>query len=61
MNWATKRARAVVNSIWYTEDQEAAIAASLREVADEAVEIADACGRHRVAGLIRAKFPKEGE
>lgn len=59
MNWATERARAVMNSIGFSEDPEAAIAAALQEVVDECVEITET--RVGPAKDIRAKFPKEGE
>ena len=38
-DWADERADAVVNSIGYREDPEAAIAAALRQVADECASI----------------------
>lgn len=38
-DWADKRADAVVNSIGYTTDPEAAIAAALRDLADECTGI----------------------
>lgn len=38
MNWATERARRVLNSIGYRENPEAAIAEALQAVADECVE-----------------------
>lgn len=38
-DWADKRADAVVNSIGYREDPEAAIATALRDVADECTSI----------------------
>jgi hypothetical protein len=64
MNWATERARRVLNSIGYRENPEAAIAAALQALADEcaeAVEDAPCTGRGRYffAEAIRAKFPKE--
>ncbi len=73
MNWAEKRANAVVNSVGYRENPEAAIAAALREVAEEAVKIAekhadhaDAMGDMRldicastIATEIRARCPQE--
>ena len=40
------RARAVVNSVGFREDPEAAIAAALQQVADECAEIADRVSRH---------------
>lgn len=45
-DWADERADAVVNSIGYREDPEAAIAAALQQVADECAEIADRVSRH---------------
>lgn len=75
MNWATERAREVVNSVGYREGPEAAIAAALQAVADECAEIVENTalkgklndgdefwrGPMNFADDIRARFPKEGE
>ena len=74
MNWATERAREVVNGVGFRENPEAAIAAALREVAEEAVGICEAKVARfredifgpgscvllrRATEEIRARFPKE--
>ena len=72
MNWATERARAVLNSVGYRENPEAAIAAELQAVAEECAEEVGG-GMHAYEGCycgrcaatvdaviaIRARFPKE--
>lgn len=70
-DWADARADAVVNSIRYAQDPEAAIAVALQQVADECIGIAaerieqgilmePRYGRSAldVANAIRARFPR---
>ena len=60
MNWATERAREVVNSVGFRENPEAAIAAALQAVADECEAIAKRYAKWTIAQqLIRARFTKE--
>lgn len=42
MNWATERAREVVNSVGFREDPEATIAVALQQVVEECIGAADA-------------------
>ncbi len=67
MNWANERANAVVNSIGFRENPEAAIAEALQGVADEAADCVESApldcknrGRYHFADVIRARFPQEG-
>ena len=72
-DWADERADAVVNSVGFREDPEAAIAAALQQVADECAEIAfsvallyannrkqaeRSVGADSVLSEIRARFPR---
>lgn len=49
--WARDRARAVVNSVGFTENTEAAIEAALQGVADECAEMANERRQHFVNAL----------
>lgn len=49
--WARDRARAVVNSVGFSESVEAAIAAALQQVADECAEMANERRQHFVNAL----------
>lgn len=69
------RAREVVNSVGFTENAEAAIAAALQQVADECAECVEEApldyarpdgdkaprGRYHFAAAIRARFPRESD
>lgn len=50
-DWAKDRARAVVNSVGFSESPEAAIAAALQGVADECAEMANERRQHFVDAL----------